>query len=121
MKFLISFIGAASVMLSGLPPAFGFSLLKSGKTHSVNRWPYSFGDRFIYDNAGSHWDYDSVHRHKEYPYHRTKHRRLRINYNHERPGNEKLNGLIKHDTGHIPHNKSPFHSARPFYSDQIGR
>ena len=49
MKLSIAVIVGASMVLSGLPSAFGISLLRS-KVPSVNQWPYSFGDRYIYDN-----------------------------------------------------------------------
>ena len=101
MKLIINIIVGTSIMLAGLTPAFGFSLLR-GKTSSVNRWPYSFGDRYIYDNGGLSWNYDSHHKHggSQYrPGHRhDKHRHLRFESTHKRPEDEKLDRLIKHFT-----------------------
>ena len=58
MKSLLSIIVLTIILLSGLPTAFGFSLLR-GKPQSVNRWPYGFGVHYNYDNGGSSWNYDS--------------------------------------------------------------
>lgn len=124
MKLLFSIIAGTSIMLSGLPPAFGTSLLR-GKTQSVNKWPYSFGDRYIYDNAGSSWNYDSAYKHNGYQYqHSNRHdnyRHLRFKYNHKRLTNENLDRLIKHLTRRSSHHKRPFHPIKPSRHDPIHR
>ena len=117
MKILFSIIVGTSVMLAGLTPAYGISLL-SGRTQSATRWPYSFGERYIYDNAGSNWNYDNAHKHNGYRHHRSKrpanYRPLGFEYNHKRVSNEKFHRLIKHLSGHSFQHKRPFHSIRPF-------
>ena len=117
VKFLLSLIVGTLIMLSGLTPALGFSLLKGGKTQSVNRWPYGFGNRYIYDNAGSRWNYDSAYKHNGYRYHSSKrhakywHRRYKCR--HQSPMNEKLPGLIEHFSRHRFDHIKPSHITRP--------
>ena len=115
MKLLLSIIVGTSMMLTGLTPAFGISLLK-GKTQSVKRWPYSFGDRYIYDNAGSNWNYENANKLSGYRFHRsnrhTDYRHLRFEYNYKSPDNEKFHRLIKHLSGQSFHHKRPLHSIR---------
>lgn len=124
MKFLLQIIVGTSIMLSGLTPAFGFNSFNRGGTQSVNRWPYSFGDRYIYDNGGSSWNYGSPQKQGMYRIHRgnqhDKHR-LRLKYNHKRPSAEKLDGLIEHLTRHSSGHKTPYHPFRIPRYDQIGR
>lgn len=117
MKLLLSIIVGTSIMLSGLTPAFGISLLR-GKTQAVNRWPYSFGDRYIYDNAGSRWNYDSAYKSKGYRYHHSN-RHLRFKYNHKSPINEKFDRLIKHFSRHSFHHIRPSHPVRHSHHDSI--
>jgi len=101
VKLALSIIVATSLMLSGLPSAFGFSLLNGGKTQPVTKWPYSFGDRYIYDNAGSSWNYGSGYsdplskRHPKYwqP-------RFEYNYKFEGHSDEKFQDLIEHLSEH---------------------
>ena len=106
MKLIFSIIVGTSIMLTGLPLAFGFDLLMGGKTQPVNRRPYSFGDRYIYDNTGSRWNYDSAYKHSGYRYHRgnrhAKYWQPRFEYNNKRPvnENEQFQDLIKHLSNH---------------------
>ena len=113
-------IAGASIVLSGLSPALGFSLFNRAETQSVNRWPYSIGDSYIYDNAGSNWNYDRGYR----IYHgnrHDKHRHLRFIYGFKRPANEKLDGLIKHLTRHSSGHYEPFHPGMHTRFYHIGR
>jgi hypothetical protein len=98
-------------MLSGITPAFGFSLFEGGKNNSVNRWPYSFGDRYIYDNTGSRWNYDSG-----YPDHQSKRHskywqpRFDYKYNYEGHSDEEFQDLIEHLSEDQLHPKDTYHN-----------
>jgi hypothetical protein len=121
MKLLLSIIVGVSIMLAGLTPVFGFELLMGGRAQPVNRWPYSFGDRYIYDNTGSRWNYDSAYKHSGYGYHRgnrrAKYWQPRFEYNNKRPvnENEQFQDLIEHLSRH------KFQLIRPFQHDPICR
>ena len=93
-------------MLSGLPSAFGFR----GTTQPVNKWPYSFGDRYIYDNAGSRWNYGSGysdHLSKRQP----KYWQPRFEYKYKVEGHtdEKFQDLIEHLSEHQFRPEDTFH------------
>ena len=118
-KTYLHIIVGVSIVLTGLSPASGFSLL-GGKPQSVNRWPYSFGDRYIYDNGGSSWNYGSGYRYYRGNKH-AKHRHLRFMHGYKRPINEKLDGLIKHLTRHSSRHYKPFHPAIRTRFYHIGR
>ena len=113
MKLLICIIVGTSVMLSGLTPAFGFNLLKGAETQSVNRWPYSFGHRYIYDNAGSSWNYDSGYRSNPQP----KYWQPQFEYNYKVEGqsDEKFQDLIEHLS------KDQFHPDDTYHYDPTCR
>ena len=97
-------------MLSGLPSAFGFSLLNGAKTQSVNRWPYSFGDRYTYDNAGSRWNYDSGYRdHHSNQQPKYWHPRFEYNYKVEGHTDEEFQDLIEHLSEHQFHPEDTYH------------
>ncbi len=125
MKPLLYIIVGMTILLSALPPAFGCSLFNRGESHTFNRWPYSFGDRYIYDNGGSSWNYDSPNEHGRSCYycnHRhKKHRFFRFEYTHKRSASEKLDRLIKHFTRNSSRHNEPFHSKSPPHNDHIGR
>jgi hypothetical protein len=109
VKLFLSIIVGTSIMLSGLIPASGFSLLYGGKTQSVNRWSYGFGDRYIYDNAGSSWNYDSAYKLKDNAYrchHRNRDQKYwhsRFKYEPQSQMDENFHGLIEH----TPYARSP--------------
>ena len=125
MKHLLHIIVGTSIFLSGLSSAFGFTLLKRGKSQSANRWPYSFGDRYIYDNGGSNWNYDSLQQHRKDRFHRShrhyKHRHLRFQSVRKRPSSEKLDRLVKNFTRNSSRHNEPFHLKRRFHYDHIDR
>lgn len=112
-------------MLSGLAPAFGSSLLSGGKTPSVNRWPYSFGDRYIYDNAGSRWNYNSAYKFREYRYRlsnrHAKYWHPRFEYNNQSLINDNFDGLIEHLSRSRFHHIRSFHPIIPYHYDPACR
>jgi hypothetical protein len=113
VKLFICIIVATSIILSGLTPAFGFRLFEGSKTNSVNRWPYSFGDRYIYDNAGSSWNYDSGYRSKRQPKYWQP--RFEYKYNYEGHSDEKFQDLIEHFS------KDQLHPKNTYDNDPICR
>lgn len=120
MKLILAIIVGISVMLAELTPVFGFSLLMGAKTQPVNRWPYSFGDRYIYDNTGSRWNYDSTYKHRGSRYHRgsrhAKYWQPRFEYNKGLlNANEQFQDLIEHLS------KPNFQHFRPSHHDSICR
>ena len=68
MKLFLSIIIGTLIALLSLTPALGIDLLNGSKTQPVNRWPFSFGDRYIYDNTGSKWNYDYAYKYKPHRY-----------------------------------------------------
>lgn len=120
MKSLLSILFGTAVILSGLPPAFGFSLFSMAETQSVNRWPYSFGVHYIYDNGGSSWNYGRGFR--DHHGHRLEnHQHIRFSYPPKRPLPENLDGLIQHLTRHSSGHRTPYHPFRSAPYDHIGR
>jgi hypothetical protein len=74
----------------------GFSLLEGGRTRSVDRWPYSFGDRYVYDNTGSRWNYDNSY-HDHHRGRRPKYWQPRFEYDDKTLNeNEQLQDLVEH-------------------------
>ena len=65
MKPFLHIIVGTSILLSGLSPSFGNSLVNP-KPHSGKRWTYIFFDRIIYDYFGLHRDHETVYRHSEF-------------------------------------------------------
>ena len=114
LKIFLFIIAGIPIMLSGVMPAFGIDLLYGGKSQSVNRWPYSFGDRYKYDNAGSSWNYDSAYKpkHNTYRYHhRNRHPKYWPSYfKYQSVGHtdEKFQDLIEHFSRHNFYHFSPF-------------
>lgn len=108
VRRFLTIIVATAFVLAGVTPVGGFSLLESGKTNSVNRWPYSFGDRFKCDNTGSRWNYDTGYHDRNSRRH-PKYWQTRFEYDKKRPlnENEPLQDLVEHLTRHKFHNISP--------------
>jgi hypothetical protein len=125
VKLLFSIIVVTLIMLFGSMLASGFSLLKKGEAQSINKWSYSFGNRYIYDNSGSRWNYDSVHKHKVYRHHlsnrHAKFWHLRNSYKHQSPMNEKLRNLIEHFSRHKFHHKRSYHPGKFSHHVPISR
>ncbi len=121
MKPLVHIIVGISLVLSGLPPAFGITLFNRGKSQAVNRWPYSFGDRYIYDNGGSSWNYDRFN--ENYRKYRCNngHRHLRFQDVHKRSTFEKLDRLIKKFTKNSSRHNEPSHSKKRLHCDHFNR
>ena len=122
MKLFVSIFVGLSILLSGLNWAFGFSLLEGGKTTSVNRWPYSFGDRYIYDNTGSRWNYDSGHRSHHSKWHH-KYWQPRFEYDYKVYGHtdEEFQDLIEHLSEDNIHHIKPSHPEHSYHYDHICR
>lgn len=125
VKLFFSIIVATSIILSGLTPALGIDLLNGSKTQTVNRWPFSFGNRYIYDNAGSRWNYDYAYksehhrhllgrRHTAYPH-------PRIKYFNKTPADQSFDGLIKHLSRNSFHHVRPYHPQVPYQHNLICR
>jgi len=109
VKLFLPFVVAISIVV-GTAPVFGFSLQNAGKGPSVNRWPYSFGDRYIYDNAGSRWNYESGYRDHQ-GNNRPKYWQPRFEYELKVEGhtNENFQDLMEHLSEHQFHHVRPYH------------
>lgn len=116
VKLFLQIIIGISILLSGSNLTFGFSLFNGSKPNSVNRWPYSFGDRYIYDNTGSRWNYDSGNRSNHSNLHQKYWRpRFEYDYKVEVHTDEEFQDLIEHLS------KDNIHHNRPSHYDPICR
>jgi hypothetical protein len=107
VKILFHIAAAISLLLFGFSLAFGSGLFAAGRTPTVDRWPYSFGDRYHYDNTGSRWNYDSSNpsRHSK-PHTKYWQPRFEYDFKIESHTNKQFQDLIEHLTDdNIHHNK----------------
>jgi len=122
VKLFLHIIVGTTIILSGLSSALGFSFFDGGQTSSVNRWPYSFGDRYIYDNTGSKWNYDSGNRsHQSTRHHKYWQPRFEYDYKVKGHSDEEFQDLVEHLSKDNVHHVKPSHPEHTHHYDPICR
>ena len=107
MKLFFHIAVGIPLLLLGFSPALGSGLFAGGRTPTVDRWPYSFGDRYHYDNTGSRWNYDisNPSRHGK-PYAKYWQQRFEYDFKIKNHSNQQFQDLIEHLTeDNIHHNE----------------